>query len=259
MAPESTGRSDPLRTISLLWGIEPTSSRRGPKQRLDIRQIAFAAIHLADEGDLDSVSMRRVAERLQTSPMALYTYTPSRGDLIDAMVDTVMGKTLNDGTSDDGLPWQAQLADYARRLWSVHLTHPWLLQIGPARATLGPNETKAYELIMSIVLRGGFVGRTAAAVADLVIAFTRGAAFRAASAAAAAAESGQSDIEWWAQREPIFTKMFDADQFPSLVQLHADGAFEADGAHETYELDRARSDFEFGLERVIAGLAAGTN
>jgi len=89
--PEYAGRGDPRRTLELLWGrVAPPA--RGPKQGLTPLEIARAAIELADADGLDGVTMRKVADRLGRSAMSLYTYVPSKAELVDLMLDTSLGE-----------------------------------------------------------------------------------------------------------------------------------------------------------------------
>src|SRR5471030_1171419 len=97
---------DPSRSIALLWGVAE-SGRRGPKPRHSVEDVVRAAIALADAEGLDAVSMRRVAETLQLSPMSLYTYVPSKAELVDLMLDRVAGEM---GEPDPaGGDWRQQL------------------------------------------------------------------------------------------------------------------------------------------------------
>ena len=82
---------DPGRSIALLWGVAE-SGRRGPKPRHSVEDVVQAAIGLADAEGLGALSMRRVAETLQLSPMSLYTYVPSKAELMDLMLDRVAGE-----------------------------------------------------------------------------------------------------------------------------------------------------------------------
>ena len=91
MATEFTGGGDPRRSISLPWGL-PGARRRGPKPRHSVDEVVQAAIALADAEGLAALSIRRVAETLGLSAMSLYTYVPSKAELVDLMLDRVAGE-----------------------------------------------------------------------------------------------------------------------------------------------------------------------
>ena len=106
MVLEYSGGGDPKRTMALLWGIgkKPT---RGPKPGLSVGRIVGAAIEVADAEGLAALSMRRVADRLGIGTMSLYTYVPGKAELIDVMLDTVLGEVAESGDVEPG--WRAGL------------------------------------------------------------------------------------------------------------------------------------------------------
>src|SRR5919112_1054849 len=85
---EYSGSGDPQRSMELLWGLQQRP-KRGPKPRLTVEQIVQAALGVADAEGLAALSMRRVADELGVAPMSLYTYVPSKAELIDVMLDAV--------------------------------------------------------------------------------------------------------------------------------------------------------------------------
>ena len=86
------GQGDPRRTMELLWGV-PTAAEatpRGPKPGITVGDIVAAATDIADTEGFDAVSMRSVGERLGRTAMALYTYVPSKAELVDLMLDRAL-------------------------------------------------------------------------------------------------------------------------------------------------------------------------
>src|SRR5438874_1240559 len=62
---------------------------RTPQTTLTHPQIAEAAVALADAEGLAAVSMRRLAEQLGVSTMALYRYVANKDELLELMIDAV--------------------------------------------------------------------------------------------------------------------------------------------------------------------------
>ena len=121
-------------TIKLSWrAAEPP--RRGPRPRLTVDQIVDAGIVLADQNGLDGLSMRRVAERLNVGAMSLYRYVPGKAELLDLMVDRVLGQVR---TATRARHWRTGLARVARTNRVLYERHPWLLQVFTGRPPLGP-------------------------------------------------------------------------------------------------------------------------
>src|SRR5579862_4554779 len=114
MTAEFSGRGEPGRSIALLWGVAE-AGRRGPKPRHSVEEVVQAAIALADAEGLAALSVRRVAETLGLSPMSLYTYVPSKAELVDLMLDRVAGEVAAPAGGD----WRDQLTEICRQRWAL--------------------------------------------------------------------------------------------------------------------------------------------
>jgi AcrR family transcriptional regulator len=65
----------------------------GPRRaRLNRDRVLRAAVALADEAGIEALSMRKLAEELGVVPMALYKHVASKEELLDGMVDIVVGE-----------------------------------------------------------------------------------------------------------------------------------------------------------------------
>ena len=190
MAAEFTGGGDPGRSIALLWGVAETG-RRGPKPRHTVEDVVQAAISLADAEGLAALSMRRVAETLQLSAMSLYTYVPSKAELIDLMLDRAHGELA------DELPatgWRDAVTAVAEDLWQLYHRHPWLLQVTVGRPPLGPNTFAKYERELTALDGLGLTDLELDAVVSLVTGFVRGTARGSVDAARVVRRSGLTDL-----------------------------------------------------------------
>jgi AcrR family transcriptional regulator len=253
MTTEYSGRGDPARSMALLWGTQKHPTR-GPKPGLSVQRIVQAAIGIADAEGLQALSMRRVAAELGVGTMSLYTYVPGKAELLDVMLDTVLGEVGRpDGVAGG---WRAKLEAYAREHWAHYHRHPWVLQVSGARALLGPNETAAFESALRAVSGIGLDGREMLHVVTLVAEYVRGAAQRAVEAAQAARHTGVTDEQWWKDRAPILDRYLDASRYPTVVSLDQEGAFDQPEGGLDYNLQDAVDSFEFGLPRVLDGVQA---
>ncbi len=63
-----------------------------PREPLTKERILQAAVALADEGGVESLSMRRIAQELGVVPMALYKHVANKDEMLDGMVDVVVGE-----------------------------------------------------------------------------------------------------------------------------------------------------------------------
>lgn len=246
---EYSASGDPKRSMELLWG---TSERpkRGPKPRLSVERIAAAAIGIADREGLAALSMRRVADEVGVTAMSLYTYVPSKAELVDVMLDTVLGELPLDDADSAGGGWRVELEHLARRNRDAYLRHPWLLQVATGRPVLGPNLIAKYDHELRAVDGIGLTDVEMDLVVGLVGDYVHGAVRGQIEAATAQQRTGLTDDEWWAQWAPLLEKVFDAERYPVAARVGA-----ASGAEYNAPADPARS-FEFGLARVLDGIEA---
>lgn len=241
------------RGMEALWGLR-TPPNRGPKQGLTVAAIAEAAVAIADEGGLDALSMRRVAERIGVGTMSLYTYVPGKAELLDAMLDLVYGEPEGPTTHPDG--WRSALEAHARTDWELYLRHPWVVHVTSQRPVLGPNELDRYERALQRVDGLGLTGREMAAVAALVGGYVAGVARQVADIRAAPERTGLTDDEWWLARSAVLDEVWDAERWPVATRISAEDGFAPDGPTTSYLENEALIDFEFGLQRVLDGIEA---
>ncbi len=247
MTKDFTGAGDPRRSIALLWGRhEP--GRRGPKARLSPEEVIQAAIALADAEGLSALSMRRVAQAVGVSPMSLYTYVPSKAELLDLMFDRAIRETAD---PDERHPdWRAKLAFVARERWALTERHPWLLDLAMHRPPLGPNVLRNAETVMNALDGLGLSPDEIENLAESLQYYMIGALQSARAAREVEQLSGMTDEQWITMAEPALIQHLDATSFPVLSRLISARR----GAQRP--LGDPAAQFAFGLERVLDGLDA---
>lgn len=240
------GRGDPVRSMELLWGDGPAPRSRGPKQALSVARIVQAGIEIADAEGLGAVSMRRVADRLGVGTMSLYTYVPSKAELVDVMFDRVLGLPPQEEVAGG---WREKLTAVARSAWDLYQRHPWLLQVmAMSRPPLGPNSIAGYDYALRAVDDIGLTELEMDSVVNMVSVYVQGTARAAAEAASSAQDTGQTDDEWWSVYAPLLEKVFDADKYPVAARV---GAVAGETYQSAYD---ATHGFEFGLARILDGV-----
>ena len=247
MAREFTGGGDPRRSMELLWGHQEPG-RRGPKPRLSTEEVVAAAIALADAEGLAAVSMRRVAEAVGVSPMSLYTYVPSKAELVDLMFDRALGET--DDPDETVVGWRARLAFTARQRWLLSERHPWLLDLDLRRPPLGPNLMRKAEVMMQAFDGMGLEVEEIGQAAEALQNYITGALLAAREARENEMRGGMTDAEWFENMGALLEGRIDPGAFPTMQRLGE----ARKGRHRT---PAERSDrFDFGLDRVLDGLEA---
>ncbi|GAA2102064.1 TetR/AcrR family transcriptional regulator C-terminal domain-containing protein [Streptomyces albiaxialis] len=130
----------------VIWS-RPERTGRGPRPAYSRKDIAGAAVRIADADGLDAVSMRRVAAELGCGTMSLYNYVPRKEDLHELMADAVIGEyDLSREPSGD---WRADLLDMAYRTRALMHRHPWLPRMMSPVHGFSPNGLRYLEHALS--------------------------------------------------------------------------------------------------------------
>ncbi|MFF2040052.1 TetR/AcrR family transcriptional regulator [Kitasatospora sp. NPDC058170] len=250
MATDRSSAGDPARTLALLWGLTAAEKpgRRGPRQARSTEEIAASAIVLADAEGVDAVTMRRVAQELGLSPMALYTYVPGKAELLDLMLDTVYARMPRTAPADDG--WRARAAAVADDNRALYRAHPWVASVSTSRPPLGPGLMAKYEYELRALEGAGLSDVDLDAALTHLLGFVQTCARMAADERAAEQDSAMGDEQWWAAHAELLARVFDPGRFPTAARVGT-AAGEAHGG--AYSPDHA---YAFGLARVLDGLAA---
>lgn len=231
-------KSDRDRSVRLLWEppVEPT---RGPKASLSQSRVVEAAIKVADAEGVEALTMRRVAETLGNTAMSLYRHVPGKSELLDLMVDAVWGETELAPRGH----WRAGLEFFARQVWAMYRAHPWTLQLTASRRMPGPKAMARQDAAYATVSELGLSAEEIVAVVTTVSHFVDGVGRTMADRVQAERETGVSEEEWWNGREALW-EHFTPERLPMMTHIWNSGGFE-----------RPLDEFEFGLARVLDGLA----
>ena len=132
-------------------GLRNTGAER--RTQLTRERVVGAGIELADRDGIESISMRRLAQELGVEAMSLYTHVRNKDDLLDGMVDAVIGKIP---TSADGADWKTSLRQMVLAARSIVLTHPWAPRLIESRTTPGPATMRYINTVLGLLREGGF-------------------------------------------------------------------------------------------------------
>jgi AcrR family transcriptional regulator len=229
--------------LDLIWGLRDRT-RRARRQGLNVEQVVRAAVELADAGGLAAVSMSRIAERVGFTTMATYRHVRNKGELFALMVEAAVGQPSTLEAAPDG--WRPSLERWSWELQAAVRRHPWLVDLPLARMPFGPNrlawlesglralaDTRLDELAKAalLLLLNGYVFSEARLTAEI------GADQRRDAPGDPAPDQGE-----------MLAAIVDARRFPATRRALEAGIFTPSGR------DRD-SDFAFGLERILDGIA----
>jgi AcrR family transcriptional regulator len=148
----------------------PIAPARRRRNSLTADAILDAAEPIAARG-LDGLTMRALATGLDASPMALYRYFATKDQLVDAMLDRVLGRFSPGEETDD---WVADLEAFAQAHRRLLVTHPWAITVLFSHPSPGLNAVRIGESALRILHRGGVEGVSAVASFSALLALNYG-------------------------------------------------------------------------------------
>lgn len=238
---------DPTRVLDLLWGASARPSRSG----LGVASITEQAVRLADDRGLAAVTMRTVAGRLGVGTMSLYTHVPGKPELLELMLDRVLGTVHPpDDRPADQPDWRDAVRLIARRNWDLHLAHPWTLEADPGSRAVGPNLLAKYEAELRPLDRIGLTDLEMDLSLSLVLGHVSSAARWRLGLTGVRERSGQSDTEWWTQVSPALQKVMQPGRFDLAQRVGTAAGLAYDATADPEQV------LEFGVARIIDGISA---
>jgi AcrR family transcriptional regulator len=147
----STNALDGRRHVTAPSRATPTRARAtrakkgspATRERLNRDQVVAAAVAVADEQGIDSLTMRNLSQPLGVVPMALYKHVANKEELLELMVDLVFAEIEYEGAPD----WRAMVYDRALALREALVRHPWAIGLMETGA-LGPARLRDHETLM---------------------------------------------------------------------------------------------------------------
>jgi AcrR family transcriptional regulator len=155
------------------WAREqgPRRAGRADKPALSREAIADAALRIIDEEGYEAVSMRRVAQEFGTGAASLYAYVASKDELLDLVIDRVMGDgqlgAVPDEPDADVDRWLEQVKDMMRAWYGVLTSHRDLAKAFVGRIPFGPNGLGNVEKMLKLLRAHGLPDYIAAFMGDL--------------------------------------------------------------------------------------------
>jgi DNA-binding transcriptional regulator YhcF (GntR family) len=214
------------------------------RARLSQREIVETGVRIADADGLPLVTMRRVADSLGVSTMALYRHVPNKGDLTLRMSDSVFaGIRLPEIPIAD---WRRRLDAAAHLFWQVFGRHPWAAEvISLSRPQLMPNLLPLAEWSFSTLRAMGFGTDDMLCTHINLFAHVRGMALARLAEAQAEKDTGMSADDWMRHQDRGLRQWADSAGHPGLGYV----------MREPFDFD-LDTVFEYGLQRLLDGIDA---
>jgi AcrR family transcriptional regulator len=116
-------------------------------------RVLRAALALADHGGVEALSMRNLARELGVVPMALYKHVANKDELLDGMIDLVVGEIDPPLTGTD---WKTAIRERILSARRALLRHPWASQVIESRPEPTPTVIEYMDSMLGLFRTGGF-------------------------------------------------------------------------------------------------------
>lgn len=208
-------------------------------EKLTRERVAEQALALADAEGLDAVTIRRLAQELGVTAMALYWHFKNKDELLLGMVDHVMAEVRPPGQAARG--WQPRLRTMVEALVAVMREHPSLSDLFPAvDKEAAPGFARAVNDALDLLTQAGFDLPDGYWVASYLL---HGVIGLVAAQPGCPGRTPQEAAERRRQRR-LAMESLPADAYPMVVAFAR--TLEAEPDIERY--------FAFGVDMLLAGV-----
>ena len=211
---------------------------------LSKERVLRAAVTLADEGGIASLSMRKLGQQLGVEAMSLYNHVANKEDILDGIVDLVV--------SEIELPslevhWKAAMRARAVSAHEVLLRHPWAATLMESRTNLGPARLRYLDAVIGTLRAAGFGIGVAYQAFLTVDSYIYGFTMQEVS--------WPFEVDERSEMAEAMAPQVGVEDYPNLAEIMqfvmAAGA-EGDAAEHTGAADY-ETEFDFGLNIILDG------
>ena len=212
-----------------------------PKTRepLTRERVIQAAVALADERGIESLSMRKLADELGVEAMSLYHHVKNKEDILDGMLDVVHAEFA---TPEAGDAWRSAMRERAASTRRVLARHPWAIGM-KARTSPGPATLGHLDSVIGCFVAAGFSMPLTGHAISILDSYVRG--FAQEEVSLPTDPSGDISAvaeDIMAQQEAM------AETFPYLADMATRLVLQPGYAYA--------HEFDFGIELVLDGIGA---
>jgi TetR/AcrR family transcriptional regulator, tetracycline repressor protein len=211
-------------------------------EKLTRTAVLERAAKLADAEGLDTVTIRRLAQELGVTPMALYWHFKNKDELLVGLADHLLDGVKATRSPDD--PWLQQLRAMVEALLDVMRVHPslpeLLMLIDKSHATAF---TRATNDALDLLSRGGYDLEEGYWVSSYLL---HGAIGLVEAQPGCPTTMTPPEAEEWRRQRRLALESLPVGQFPMMVAFA--GTLQREPDIERY--------FAFGIDVLMSGVEA---
>ena len=211
----------------------PAIRSRTPLSRERVLKTALA---LADASGIESLTLRKLGEAVGVEAMSLYNHVPSKGDLLDGLIDLVFSE-IELPSGADG--WKTAMRQRAISARTVLSRHRWAIGLMESRTSPGPATLRHHDAVIGCLRQAGFPVALAAHAYSALDSYIYGFALQEASLPFDTSEQTSELAQ-------ALVAQFPTDEYPHLAEFTFSHVLQPG-----YDYG---SEYEFGLDLILDGL-----
>jgi AcrR family transcriptional regulator len=209
-------------------------------EKLSKAAVAERALRLGDEEGLEAVTIRRLAQALGVTPMALYWHFKNKEELLLGIVDHALATVRADRTAAD--PWHKQLRAMVEALVAVMRKHPCLPELMHlVDKGNGESFVRASNDALALLTEAGFGLREGHWIASYLL---HGAIGLVQAQPDCPASVPPAQAPEWRRQKRLALESLPADRYPMMVAFAATYA-------EAPDTERY---YTFGIDLLLAAV-----
>lgn len=211
---------------------------RSKEKRLPLwrERVLAAAMALADEGGLETFTMRKLARALGVAPMSLYRHVANKDDLVDGIVDLVYDEIELPSPRAD---WRSVMRQRALSVRAALTRHPWSIGLMETRRNPGPATLAHHDSVFGSLRQAGFSVTLAAHAYSLMDSYIHGFALQQKNPPFDIASEPPA-------RARAFLERYPTNEYPHLAELAVEHIMKPGYDYE--------AEFAYGLDLILDAL-----
>ncbi len=222
-----------------------TKRRTRSHTPLSRERVLRAAITLADEGGIESLSMRKLGKALGVEAMSLYGHVASRDEILDGIIEMVVSEIELPAKGSD---WKTAMRRRAISAHEVLLRHSWASTQIESRGLVSPAMLRYADAIIGSLRDAGFpiaiAYRAFLTLDSYIYGFTL------------------QEVSWPFDAEEVpdvtarLRTRIPADAYPHIIEImgHIVDSRAARAGSKGNKASDYSSEFDFGLDLILDGL-----
>jgi AcrR family transcriptional regulator len=214
----------------------PTKHDTPTRGSLSRERVLRAAVALADENGIASLTMRKLGEALGVEAMSLYNHVTNKDEVLDGMIDVVFSEI---DLPPSGTDWKTAMRQRGISIRAALARHRWAIGLMESRTTPGPATLRHHDAVIGTLRNAGFSIELTAHAYSALDSYIYG---FAAQEPSLPFDTPQETAE---VAQAIMAR-FPPGEYPHLTELTIEHVLKPGYSYA--------SEFEYGLDLILDGL-----